>query len=727
MFCLGISGGLNRVHEDRAYSFPPALGHDGAAALFENGRLVAAIEEERLNRIKHSNKFPVRAIRHCLDSAGIALGDVERIGFFLTESYCDALLANMAEWGGNMNRDRGSAQAMRLVEGIDLSAPLLAGPVRGTGGKRPGGRASSTSGIRSVVGGLLEREFAAPVDHNRITFVRHHLAHAISAAAMSGFDESLVLVVDAFGDASSGMVARANGSAVTEIESFGSQHSIGYFYLNVCQFLGYSLFDEYKVMALAPFGDAATFRSVLRASYHPLPNGRYEIDHNRMAFALYKRLSVRKKADPISQEHKDLAAALQEALEDIVFHVVRWHREATGLRRLCFAGGVAHNCSLNGRLLNSGLFDEIFVQPAAHDAGCALGAGMLTSQEAGSAVPVARLRDVYLGSDIGPVDEVNAELARWSSMLTATHCQSIAETTAHLLAQGAVVGWVQGRSEFGPRALGNRSIVADPRPALNKERINLMVKKREEYRPFAPSVLEERAGEFFELPPGANRLPFMTFVMKVRPERRAELGAITHVDGTARLQTVAKADNPRYWELIDCFGKLTGVPIVLNTSFNNNVEPIVETVEDAMVSFLTTELDYLVVGDYLVSKRALPVEAWLTAHLSLPPYVRLFQTRAVGESGHMETIFEVGTSSGRAGRVAVSGDVWHCLNGSVGQPIGLTLADHLVPAERQQACAAELLELWSKRLVCLRPYSACPPVLETPAPVETVPQPAVSS
>lgn len=587
MLYLGLSGGLNLVHES-SFDIPRAFTHDGAVVLVEDGEVVAAIEEERLNRIKHSNKFPVRALRFCLEQRGARIEDVERIAFYATEEYCDALLARLHLTRPDMKR--------RLT-------------------------------AREVVWEQLRREFDTEIDPSRITFVRHHLAHAASAFALSGFERSLVVAIDGYGDFLSGLVAFGEGPALTEIATFPQDKSLGILYLDVIQFIGYGSFDEYKVMGLAPYGDPAVYRAELQSLYQLLPDGGYELDLDRIVPTLLGKVPVRKKGEPFQQEHKDLAAALQESLEKIVLHVLRHHREATGLDRLCLAGGVAHNCTMNGKVLASGLFEDVFVQPAAHDAGCALGAALLASQEGGHPVRRQRMQHVFLGSDIGAAPAVLAELQAWSGFLEIERPEDLARRTAELIAGGAAVGWVQGRSEFGPRALGNRSILADPRPAENKNRINAIVKKREGYRPFAPSVLEEDVREVFVVPPGTDSLPFMIFVVDVRPEKRGLLGAITHVDGTARIQTVSRETNPAYWELINAFKELTGVPLLLNTSFNNNVEPIVDSVEDAVVCFLTTGLDYLVVGDYLAKKRAPALEDWASLRVSLPPYSQVQRTR----------------------------------------------------------------------------------------------------
>jgi carbamoyltransferase len=656
---------LNLVHEN-PYEIPRVFTHDGAAAIVEDGKVIAAIEEERLNRIKHSNKFPVGALRFCLDRAGASIKDVDRFAFYATEKYCNTMLARLY-----------------------LTRPEMK-VLRDT---------------KTMVHELLQREFKTDIDPDRIIFSRHHMAHAISAYALSGFDKSLVLAIDGYGDFLSGLVALGEGPSLTQIETFPQNKSLGVFYLEVIQFIGYSSFDEYKVMGLAPYGDPATYRDVVRSFYELRPAGGYELYLDRIVTSLLECVEVRKKGQPFTQQHMDLAAALQQALEEIVLHVLRHYRQATGQRNLCMAGGVAHNCTMNGKILYSGLFDDVFVQPAAHDAGCALGAALLVSYEAGASTDTSQqLQHVYLGTDIGDDTAVADQLRAWQAFIAFEKSPDIARQAAHLMAEGAVIGWMQGRSEFGPRALGNRSILADPRPADNKDRINQMVKKREGYRPFAPSVLEEDVRLYFDIPEGIDKFPFMIFVVQVRPDMRQQLGAITHVDGTARVHTVSRETNSRYWDVINAFKEITGVGVLLNTSFNNNVEPIVDNVEDGIVSFLTTGLDYLVVGDYLIRKRAAGWEEQLSMKVSLPPYVRLTQTKGFIDPERMAATCEVRTSYDSRVCASLSGDLCDLLMNLDGEKtIRELLRTNHINSESEQSLVQEMMGLWSQRLVKLRP------------------------
>ncbi|KWV54749.1 nodulation protein [Bradyrhizobium macuxiense] len=664
MLCLGMSGGLDKVHEN-PLDLPNTFLHDGAAVLVRDGRVIAAIEEERLNRIKHSNKFPRNAIQHCLASAGVQLCDIDRIAFYATEAYCNAMLGRL------------------VISQPDLSLPLDA---------------------KLLLQNLLLQEFGTEVDPSRISFVDHHLTHSVSAFAMSGFEQSLILSIDGGGDFLSGLVAVGSGAQIDQLTTFPENNSLGLFYLEAIRYLGYGLFDEYKVMGLAPYGNPATYRKVFEQFYELSANGGYRVHLDRIGPALLRNIEVRKKGMPFTQQHRDVSASLQEALERIVFHVLRHYRDLTGMKRLCLAGGVAHNCTVNGKILYSGLFEDIFVQPAAHDAGCALGAALMVSDELGRPAPRERLEGGYWGPDLGSDGAVEQELNAWARHLDIERSDNVADRAADWMANGAVIGWVQGRSEFGPRALGNRSILADPRPAANRDRINAMVKKREGYRPFAPSVLEEDADEFFELPDGKRHFPFMNFVVRVRNDKRGLLGAITHVDGTARLQTVSYKTNPAYWDVIDAFKRRTGIPVLLNTSFNNNAEPIVDSVADAIATFLTTDLDGLVVGPFLVKKRATKLEDWTALAISLPPYASLYQVRAYTGRDRQETVCEIRTGHASRNSVRISHDLFDLLMRIKGEGVLGELLDTVtIDQARREALVSELRRLWEQRRVNLHP------------------------
>jgi len=671
MLVLGFHGGSKREDEDHRNGFAQ---HDSAAVLVRDGEILFAIEEERLNRIKHSNCFPARAIRLCLDQHRLALRDLDYI-VTNNEQVSMDFLAKHA-----------------FLENAHIKTP-------------PDGR--------RFIASLFEREFGVDVT-DKLRFCRHHVAHAWSAYASSGYDQSLVLVLDGDGDNRSGMIFVAEGNKMTKLREYDLNQSLGNLYTEIIKLVGYNRFDEYKVMGLAPYGNPATFAKLFESCYELLPHGNYKIA-DPITWMLHFNAAglvdqARRKGEPFNQTHQDIAAALQATLEKISLHVVSHFQKETNQKHLCFAGGVAHNCTLNGKILYSGLFEKMFVQPAAHDAGGALGAALSLLYDGRASSRPHKLQHLFLGTDVSDSKAMSCTLGRWNRFLQCEKVERLTERTAQLIADGAVVGWVQGRSEFGPRALGNRSIVADPRPASNKLLINQMVKKREEYRPFAPSVLQERLHEFFDVPRGRAEFPFMIFVLKVQEHMRETLGAITHVDGTARVQTVSRQENAKYWELISEFEKLTGIPMLLNTSFNNNAEPIVDSVEEAIVCFLTTGLHYLVVGDYLIRRRDLEqfLSAYETLVPSLPASRRLVKRSMLAEPASPQTIFEIeGTMSRHFAKpvIELSANVYSVLHASDGKR---TLSELFAEtgldgqSEREETIR-QMLDLWTERIITLRP------------------------
>jgi carbamoyltransferase len=664
MLILGLSGGLDAY--DEQYFCPHfSYSHDSAAVLIEDGQVVAAIEDERVSRIKHSNKFPLDAIRYCLNERRVALTDVDRIAYYWLRDYLD--------WA---NLDRF----------MDYDKPR------------------QYANARQLFRSIFDKYFGVDVD-DRLRFVNHHLCHATSAAACAGFDEALVCSIDGMGDTGSGLIAEFRDGALRTLREIPNKFSLGRFYVRAIGFIGYRIFDEYKVMGLAPYGDPTRFRDVMAKSYELLPDGEFGAWSPWLTDAQLHELT-RLPGEPFLQIHQDWAAALQVALEDIVFHVLRHFRATIGLRNLALAGGVAHNCTMNGKILNSGLFDRVFVQPAAHDAGAALGAAQhVYYEERSEPIRATRLEQVYWGTDIGPADRVRAHIQTWTSLLDYSEETDIVETAAELLANGAAIGWVQGRSEFGPRALGNRSILADPRPADNKGRINKMIKKREAYRPFAPTVLEECVSDYFVVPQEGRSQPFMTFVVDVQPAKRELLGAITHVDGTARVQTVSRTQNARYWALVNAFGDRTGVPMLLNTSFNNNDEPIVDSVVDAIVCYLTTDLDYLILGEFVITKKKDFRERFgglipaLPRHISLSASIKPDGTPAGTTQHHIRTTFDPRKD------YAVDATTFRALEHADGRRTLDEIADAVLDGVQQGR--HELLEsmdnLWSRRLITMTP------------------------
>jgi carbamoyltransferase len=665
MLILGLSGGLDLVHENH-YELPYDFAHDSAAVLLDDGRVVAAIEEERLNRLKHTNKAAMLAARRCLDDYGTHPDDVELYCYYATERYFD-----------------------RMVESYER---------RNLDWER------SPSG-RSVLARMIEKGLGTAIDPAKVHYVDHHTTHAVSAYFHSGFDDALVLTIDGEGQGIAVKVLSASDGNLEELRRIYQSHSLGILYRKVIQFIGYDIFDEYKVMGLAPYGDAERFRAAMSGLYQLLPEGGYRLFLGNVV-ALDAVVEPRRKWESFRQHHKDLAAALQETLEKIVLHLLTHYRQATGHTRLCLAGGVAHNSTLNGKILYSGLFDEVFAHPAAHDAGCALGAalqGYLSRRPQRRPEP---LRHVFYGSDLGSDAQIREVLEAWRPLLRYERMEDPFRQVARRLADGAVVGWVQGRSEFGPRALGNRSILADPRPEENKHRINRMIKNREGYRPFAPSVLEERAAEFFRVPDNRTGFPYMIFVLDVSEDKRELLGAVTHVDGTARIQTVSRQTNERYWRLIREFDKLTGVPILLNTSFNNNAEPIVDSLQDAIGCYLTTDLDYIVAGDYLVTRRGPVDEGCPAMTLVLLPAVAIREVERAVAADRRTVSHEVFFDFDHGKVARVSPSTYAVLSAADGKRSIDTLLKALGPSSEPVAVIQELLDLWARRMIRLQPSAS---------------------
>jgi carbamoyltransferase len=574
---------------------------DASAAAVVDGRFVAGVEEERFRRVKHWAGFPELAIRFCLEE--MTGGDLAAVTALAVARQPRAYLARKAllalSHPRSLRRALGRARNLRQV-------------------------ASLAERIAAAFGG------PAPALHP----VEHHLAHVASAFYCSPFEEAMCLTVDGFGDFVSTMMALGRGNAVEVLDRVHFPHSLGLFYTAVTQYLGFPGFgDEYKVMGLAAYGEPA-FANEIGKLVPPRPDGTFALDLRFFRHlsegvdmtwedgspelgliytpALAELLGPPRRPDEeLTQRHKDLAASLQKVYEDRFFALVSALQRRTGLKRLALAGGCAMNSLANGKLFDRTDVQEVFIQSAAGDAGTSLGAALYVHHAVlGAPRNGFVMEHSYWGPAYGE-DEIRRALAMalpgsggldgvWTEIRVETirDEEILADQTAESIARGDVVGWYQGRSEWGPRALGNRSILADPRRGDMKDVLNLKIKRRESFRPFAPSVLEERTGDWFmiEYPD-----PFMIKVYPIRPEKRPLVPAVTHVDGTGRLQTVSQRANPRYWKLIAAFERRTGVPMVLNTSFNEN-EPIVNTPAEALDCFLRTRMDRLVMGDVVVSR-----------------------------------------------------------------------------------------------------------------------------
>ena len=548
--------------------------HDASAALMRDGELLFATTEERHSRIKKDNRFPALSIAAALEFAGIEFGDLDAVAFGWNRPGVTPLQTLRASLVGRLPRSRG--YLAHSLKGIAVEL--------GSGNGRRG----------------LERAFGAagniPVAH-----IDHHESHAWSAYAFSGFDDALVLVADGRGAWQATTLYHGQGDQLRPIRTLAYPNSLGAFYEAFTDELGFQRHnDEWKVMGLAAYGeptyDLDDAMKITADGYEvnvELIGGRSWGDLR----AMERRYGPRRDPDnSIGSDDRNLAASAQHQLERALFAVVEDGVRRTGSRRLAFAGGVAMNSKANGRLLASGLIDEIFVQPGATDDGTAIGAAVAGHRSIGLAIPRTRQTNTYLGPEFSN-EEIAATIETYK--LTGHRVPNVEQVAAGLLADGHVLGWFQGRMEFGPRALGNRSILADPRYAEARDRVNASVKFREGWRPFAPSCLAERAGEYFE---GCTDAPFMILTFDVLPEKRAVIPAVTHADKTARVQTVTRKANPRYHRLISEFAQITGVPVLLNTSFNLKGEPIVTEPKDAIRTFYSSGLDFLVMGDYIVPK-----------------------------------------------------------------------------------------------------------------------------
>jgi carbamoyltransferase len=548
-------------------------GHDTAVALLEDGEVVFAAAEERFSRRKHDGRFPKHVLRAALQHAGVPLREVDGVAFGwnrpgLTQAFNLASLAT----------GRVPFSARRAARNVYA----LAGAFYFAGGKRE-----------------LAREFGA-LPPGGARFIDHHEAHAWSTYALSGFEDAAVLVVDGRGATQATSIYDGHDGALRRHRTILLPNSLGLLYKAFTEHLGFRPnADEWKVMGLAAYGSPTVpMEEFIRVSdndywvnKHALPRG------GRGSPLLRERFGPRREpeAEP-SEDDMNLAASLQAALEKAMLMLARNAVRLTGRRNLCLAGGVAMNSKANGAIAASGLVDRLFIQPAASDDGTALGAAIACQRRLHPSMPVRPMEHAYLGPAFSP-DRVRQALD--SAGLNYVQAPDVEVVTARLLADGHVVGWFQGRMEFGPRALGNRSILGDPRDAATRDRVNASVKFREEWRPFAPSCLAERAGEYFE---PEMESPYMIVTQTVKPDKRAVIPAVTHVDETARVQTVERDVNPRYWLLISEFERLTGVPVILNTSFNLRGEPIVCTPEDAISTFQRSGLDFLAIDEYIVAK-----------------------------------------------------------------------------------------------------------------------------
>jgi carbamoyltransferase len=588
-----------------------AFYHDSAAAIIRDGQIVAAAQEERFTRKKHDPSFPANAIAYCLDEAKAEASSVDRVVFY----------------------EKPFLKFERLIETYLAFAPR--------------GFASFRKAMPLWIGeklfqrDLLLRELAAIApglgEKVKLRFCEHHYSHAASAYYPAPFQSALILTMDGVGEWTTTSAALGQGDDVQIIKEIHFPHSLGLLYSAFTYHTGFKVNSgEYKVMGLAPYGKPKYTKAIYEHLIDVKPDGSFRLNLDYFAFCTgltmvddrFDRIfggPPRRPNEPLDQRHMDLAASIQTVSEEVVLRLTRSLSAQTGLKHLCLAGGVALNCVANGKVLRDGRFEKIFVQPAAGDAGGALGAAFAAYYDENRRTVskrVAILPDSMQGAFLGPSyaqADIERRLQAIGAAYTVVSDEQLIEETAASLARGQAVGWHQGRMEFGPRALGNRSILGDPRSPTMQKALNLKVKYRESFRPFAPSVLRERVAEWFEIDTDS---PYMLLVANVNHARcrkmteqeqalfgieklnvlRSDIPAVTHVDYSARIQTVHKDTNPRYHALISRFEQLTGCPVLVNTSFNVRGEPIVCTPEDAFSCFMGTEIDFLAVGNCILRK-----------------------------------------------------------------------------------------------------------------------------
>ena len=581
--------------------------HDSAAALIQDGVIVAAAQEERFTRKKHDARFPAQALQYCLAAAGVGLGDIDRVVFYdkpflkferLVETYV--------------------AFAPRGFKSFRMSIPLWL---------------REKLFLKDLLSKELKKVDAQGKWNGELLFSEHHLSHAASAFFPSPFEEAVVLTMDGVGEWATTSAAIGKGKSLEVFKEIHFPHSLGLLYSSFTYYTGFKVNSgEYKVMGLAPYGEPKYIDKIFKHLIDVKADGSFRLDMSyfdyctglTMTNAKFDALfggPPRKASELLTQHHMDLAASLQAATEEVVLRLTRALRKETGLKNLCLAGGVALNCVANGKVLRDGQFDNIYVQPAAGDAGGALGAALV-----GYHMQLGRDRvvngDAMQGSYLGPVfaqTDIEARLQASGAKFEVMSDDGLVAACAGDLAQGKALGWFQGRMEFGPRALGNRSVIGDPRSPTMQKTLNLKVKYRESFRPFAPSVLRERVADWFELDGDSPYMLLVADVLKSRRRQmtaeenqlfgidklnvpRSDIPAVTHVDYSARIQTVHQATNPRYHALLSAFERETGCPVLVNTSFNVRGEPIVGSPEDAFRCFMGTELEVLAVGNCYLRK-----------------------------------------------------------------------------------------------------------------------------
>ncbi|MFA6357372.1 MAG: carbamoyltransferase [Candidatus Omnitrophota bacterium] len=549
--------------------------HDSAAALIKDGKVVVAIQEERLNRIKNSSEFPIKAINCCIQAGGISFNDIDYVGFYEKPflKFSRVIFDHLQAWPFSLNNF------------LNTMPNWLQD--------------------RLIVPIILEKEIGFK---GKVFFVKHHLSHAASSFLMSPFEQAAILTADAVGELATMTYGAGQGNNIKIIKELEYPNSLGLLYTAITTYLGFSAHEgEGTVMALASYGEPK-YLDELRKIVTVKPDGSYLIDKRFFGFnkgsRMYSRNFIkafgpeRKPEGKLEDRHRDIAASLQKFTEETLVSITRHIFRETKLDKLCLSGGLFLNCVANSKIQEQTPFKEIYIQPACGDSGGSLGVAAYLYHSILKNPRSYVMNHAYLGTEYSQT-QIKRILVNQNIAFKEFNDNELTKFIAKEISRGKIIGWFQGKMEFGPRALGNRSILANPCNPDIKEILNSKVKKREPFRPYAPVVLEERADEFFEL---AGTSPFMLLAPKVRNEKKGIIPGIVHIDGTARVQTVNKNTNQKLYQLIKEFENLTGIPVIINTSFNLKGEPIVCTPEDALNCFRKSEMDYLVLGDFVIAR-----------------------------------------------------------------------------------------------------------------------------
>jgi carbamoyltransferase len=551
--------------------------HDSGVALLKDGEVIFAAQEERYTRKKHDENLPKEAVKHALAFAGIEMKDIAAIVFYekpLLKFFDRIVPTMMRVW------PRGFRMYQLAMQ--DWMTKKLWIPQQ------------------------IQKEWKYK---GEILFTTHHESHAASAYYVSGFEDAAIVTVDGVGEWATSTVGHGKGNDLQILQEIHFPHSLGLLYSAITYYLGFKVNSaEYKVMGLAPYGEP-TYMEQMKKLIDLREDGSFRLNMEYFDFEHGLTMTGRKMEElfgqptrkgetPVTQFHKDIARSLQMVTDEAMLKIAAHAQKKTGSRNLCLAGGVALNCVANGKILKAKIFDKIFIQPAAGDAGGSLGAALAVWHKHFNGKRTPKMEHVYLGNEYSN-DEIEAFLKTKGLPYERLDDAQLIDTVASLLEGENVIGWFQGRMEFGPRSLGNRSIIADARNKANWQKVNLKIKFRESFRPFAPTVLEDKVSEWFDLD---RESPYMLIVADTLPDKREQIPAVTHVDGSARIQTIRRDQNPKYYDLIKKFEENTGCPVIINTSFNVRGEPIVESPENALNCFLHTQMDYLVLGNFLLKK-----------------------------------------------------------------------------------------------------------------------------